>query len=152
VRRLRHITLSTGHVRDSDRSEIADEALSVCADLLVAAMIVAPESVPIPATDCTLRVTGAGRCLVATVYGPSGAAIVTMGVATHSRCGARLWRSLHDSATGALATDDWECPAEPWCAVRLEPGALLHMGAMEWAGDLERCLAWAAVLRRETIA
>jgi hypothetical protein len=45
-----------------------------------------------------------------------------------------------------------ECPVEPWCAVRIEPGALLHMGAMEWAGDLERCLAWAAVLRRETIA
>lgn len=154
MRHLRHVTMTTGHVRDSDRSEIADDALSVCADLLDAAMIVAPDAVPIPAVapPCALRVSGSGRCLVATVHGPDDAPILTIGVATHSRCGARLWRSLHETALGALATDDTPCPPEPWCAARLEPGAVLHPMAMAWLGDFERCLAWAAVLRRETIS
>lgn len=152
MRRLRHITLTTAHVRDSDRSEIADAALAVVGELLDAALLTAPDAVPIPATDCALRVTSAGRCLVATVHGPDGAPIVTLGVATHSRCGARLWRELHETATGPIATSPDECPAEPWCAVRLEPGVVQHMSAMQWAGDFERCIAWAAVLRRETIA
>lgn len=156
---VRHVTLTTGHVRDSERSEIADDALVVCADLLDAALIASPGMVPIPAVEppCRLRVSAEGRVMLATVHGPdtsidgrdlAAPPIVTFGVALHSRGAAMLWRLLHDDTSTVLATDRERVPSAPWIATRVEVGAMLYPDALHWLGDFERCLAWAALARR----
>ena len=146
---LHHVTLTTGHVRRSTRDEIAEDVRPQIAALLAAALDgqepVIPGAEP---PGCTLRVIDDGttrRCCTVEVLAPypeQTEVIVTVGIAGHSRCGAALWRHLHDGHDD-LVTAGEPCPPEPWCAVRLEVGLALYPEAAEWLGDLERCLAWA---------
>jgi hypothetical protein len=142
---IRHITLTTGHVRDSFADEISPEAIQVCGDLIE--RMTAGESPAIPGFE-SFRVSGVsyGRCFVATVWSGKEP-IVTIGIATHSRCGAETWRALHQLAAPLppLSTSVDECPPEPWCAARLEVFAAFYPDVMAWIGDFERCLAWAFV-------
>lgn len=149
-RYLQHVTLDTGHVRRSPRSEVEAETIPAVSRLLSLAL--AGDEAWIPAVEprCRLTAAASGRCLVATVWGPDAGEqrvpLATLGVAGRSTCGSRLWRRLHDGRPAempALKTDAARVPPEPWCAVRLEPGLALHPEAAEWLGDLERCLAWA---------
>jgi hypothetical protein len=88
-----------------------------------------------------------GKCLLVTAYdAPSGVPLVAFGIAPHSRCGAPLWRRLHDRALPSK-TDPEQCPIEPWLAVRMEIGIAEHLEATNWLGDWERCLAWAWLSR-----
>jgi hypothetical protein len=155
-RYLRHVTLTTGHVRDSRRDEVHDDVIAALVPLLDRALT--GEHVPIPgATACTLTGGVHGRCVALTVWGPPvdghAVPIVTIGVATHSRCGAHLWRSLHarSSIHTPVVTLVDQVPPEPWCAALLEPGSLIYPEAMGWLGDLERCLAWAWLERYEAM-
>lgn len=72
--------------------------------------------------------------------------MVTVGIATHSRAGAPLWRLLIETASTPLQPLD--CPSEPWVVARLEPAIVTAsrdvVGAL---GDLERCLGWAWIER-----
>lgn len=97
MRDLYHVTLSTGHVRMSARSEVSESALAYCAELLAraiarqaayadaalaagmamhghrpgpAAAPPEPDPLPIHATDCALTAAAYGRCLLATIWGP----------------------------------------------------------------------------------
>jgi hypothetical protein len=150
TRALRHVTLSTGHTRDSPRSEVDDAAVAVCSRLLDEARAGGRPEVP-GTPGLRLRVTREGRCLLATVAWPDGAPVITYGVASHSRCGAQLWRLLHGadpSLYGTLATDPERAPSEPWLAVRIEPGVALLADlrdTMLLLADFGRCLAWAAL-------
>lgn len=150
TRALRHVTLATGHTRDCTRSEVDDAAVAVCSRLLDEARAGGRPAVP-GTPDLRLRVTREGRCLLATVETPDGAPVVTYGVATHSRCGAQLWRLLHradPSIYGSLATDPDRAPAETWLAVRIEPGVAFLADlrdTMLLLADFGRCLAWAAL-------
>lgn len=152
TRRLRHVTLTTGHVRDSDLAEISDEALVICRELIARATAgEVAESVPIPGAD-GYHLTGraAGRCLVLTVWHEAAHdPIATIGVAGHSRCGARLWRELHRWGQTPVVTDPERCPAEPWVAAVLDIGIVEHQDAVHWLGDFERCLGWAWISRSD---
>jgi hypothetical protein len=154
-----HVTLTTSHVRRSYRSEVADEALDVVGRLLAEALDgrdpVIPGLVP---RLCTLQVVGEGRCMSATVLSPydeeTGGLqpLVTIGVATHSRCGAALWRPLHQGEVVSLRDEASPppCPPEPWCAARIEPALAFYGPETALAlGDFERCLAWAWIARCE---
>lgn len=157
-RHIRHITLTTGHSRYSYRSEVSDQAVAVCRDLIdridrITSGAVA-ESVQIPGVGgYYLSGRASGRCLVGTVWSgrhaPSindpaiPAPICTIGVASHSRCGAALWRMLHQHGETPVVTDADQCPPEPWVAVALDAGIIEHQDAAHWLGDFERCLAWA---------
>jgi len=149
VTHIRHVTLTTGHARDSFQGEVAPEALGALADLLSQAL--AGGRAPIPNTGCALTATAEGHALLATVYGAeaSGVAppIVTIGVARKSRVSPRLWGLLHEDRL-QLATDPDTWPPAPWCAARLDVGAATYPEAMGWVGDFERCLAWAWVVRQ----
>src|SRR5690606_15382947 len=81
------------------------------------------------------------RCLHAAVW-QGETILVSIGVAAHSRCGASLWRMMHDSPY-PLATSAEDRPPEPWIAARIEAGLALYPEAANWLGDMERCLAWA---------
>lgn len=153
TRHLAHITLTTGHSRRSWRREVGDDTIALLQPLLADVLAGRQVAVPGDVGDYTLSASGAGRCLIATVWGPpvaeAGGArppVVTLGVAGHSRCGATLWRLLHDSPRPPAVMPEMaitRCPPEPWCAVRIEVGAALCPDAMAWLGDFERCLAWA---------
>lgn len=150
-RYIRHVTLTTGHVRESWRHEISDEALAACRRLLTEMTATEGAIAQIPGVgDYCLSGTAAGACLVATIWsGAPSVCIATIGVAAQSRCGARLWRELHRWGQTPVVTDPAHCPAEPWVAVALEAGLAQHGEAAQWLGDFERCLAWAWVEGRE---
>lgn len=153
-RYIEHVTLTTGHTRRSPRSEVSDEVVAMLRPLLDRALRGEHVAIPGAVPACTMTGGVHGRCCAVTVWSqdpvsggtarPQPVPIATVGVAEHSRCGAYLWRHLHETAQPPqqLATRPDQVPPEPWCAARLEVGAALVPEAMEWLGDLERCIAW----------
>lgn len=142
---IRHVTLTTGHVRDSYADEVARYALDATAEILAQALADDTATVPLPIPGHSLGAKATSQCLTATVWadGPPSECICTIGVALHSRCGAGLWRALHRYGTTAVVTDPERCPPEPWVAAALEAPIAQHVAATEWLGDMERCIAWA---------
>lgn len=145
--RMRHVTLTTGHSRDSERSEIDDGALAICADLIAhigSGKISEPVAIP-GCAGYSLSGRTAGKCMVATVWadGPPSEMVVSIGIAAQSPCGAAIWRTLHQVTAMPAATDPDQQPPAPWCGVVIEPALARHTDAAHWLGDFERCLAWA---------
>jgi hypothetical protein len=144
-RYLLHVTLSSGHVRKSPRSEVADDVITVLRPLLSRALT--GDHAPILGYTITGGVHG--RCCAITFWRvdelTGRVPVITVGVAPHSRCGAHLWRSLHEDLPpgSVVRTSPDDVPQEPWCAARLDIGAAaLGPDQMMLFGDLERCIAW----------
>lgn len=143
-RYIRHLTVDTGHVRDSYRAEIRDDVIAVLRPLLERAAAGHVVDVPgevrpagcrmvaVPGRDRGLRVTVSAPAMGSS--GPSLDPLVTFGVAPSSLAGAALW-----SEWGR----EGEPPAAPWCATVLRGGLVQHPEAAAWLGDYERCCAWA---------
>lgn len=149
---IQHLTLSTGHTRRSYRSEVRDDVVTYCRDLIDQAIAGEEEGlrVPIPSLGCDLGVVSTSRSLLVSVQREE-VPLVTFGLATHSRSGASLWRVLTEVGASTPIHETVKlCPPEPWCAVRLEPGATLADHDVLMAlGDFERCMAWAFIERAE---
>lgn len=148
MRYLRHLTLDTGHQRDSYRDEVADDVVAMLRPLLERA--VRGEHVPIPGDiepACTMTGgVGRDRALLLTICGPPTLGvdhppILQLGVAPSSLAGAALWREWFGTAR------DDRTPAAPWCCVRIMPAMAVYPSAAEWLGDFERCAAWAWLAR-----
>lgn len=144
---LHHVTLQTGHTRRSPRSEVADGVVAQLRPLLELALT--GEHAPLWTPGYTITGTRHGPCATVTLWAqhteggpPEPVPVVTIGIAGHSRCGAHLWRALHERGDGAYATDPERVPPEPWVADRLEAGMALHPDAAEWTGDYSRCVGW----------
>lgn len=148
---IRHITLTTGHARDSFPGEVSPEAIAACRqiiDQIIGGTISEPAS--IPGTGCHITGRASSKCLLATVwYRGEQRPLCTIAVAAHSRCGAKLWRDLHTWGETSVVTDPDRCPPEPWVAAALYSGIESHMEAAHWLGDFERCLAWAWLAKIE---
>lgn len=145
---LHHITLNTGHSRRSYRHECADKAVSDVAGIVAAADQDGEAEFPSPTGLMVLRPLDASesRHVAAwTVNEPQGPALVTFAAAAKARPGAAVWRALHDSHREPfpLATRRDEMPPAPWLAVLLHMSGMAHP-ALEWLGDFERLVAWAA--------
>lgn len=142
---LAHVTLTTGHVRRSPRDEVGAPALEVLRPLL--ARVLAGETVEVPWVDGTYRLRGVADagCCALVLLGDDAAIVATIGIGGDPAGSPALWRQLHQYALDAapVVTDPAAPPPVPWCAARLDVGATTHPDAMEWLGDLERCLAWA---------
>lgn len=153
---IQHLTLATGHVTGIERGDVAGEALARMGPWLAAA-VESGESMPLPVSalgaysGLALVLDGA---LIVTISGPPidgrTPPLVTLGVAKRSRHGAALW-PLMTGGTTPPARPGIQRPAEPWCAVAIWPTAALYPEALEWLGDLERCIAWAWVTRAEEL-
>lgn len=145
-RHLWHVTLTTGHGRESPRSEVLERTVTMLAPVVERALAGERVADPLP-PGYTLTGTDYGPCAQFVVEAESEDGpepILTLGVATHSRCGAGMWRALHEGRA-ELATDPEHSPGLPWLADRIEPGMALHPDAASWTGDLSRSLAWAFV-------
>lgn len=151
---LHHVTLQTGHVRESPRSEVRDEVVRELAPLLHRVAGGREEPVPWVEGGYTLTGAAAGDVAIVTVWGPRvegiPAPVVTVGIAAGQEEAGRLWALLHqpyEAQLGEPVTPADQPPPLPWCAARLEVGAAIHVDVLPWMGDLERCLAWAWVER-----
>lgn len=149
-RYLQHVTLNTGDIRRSPRSEVANDVVARLRPLVERALTGEHVAVPGEAGYTMTGVEQAHCCLV-TLWAPSpmgGTAgpdlipVLTLGIAARSRCGAYLWRKMHERQDLTYATDPDRTPPEPWLAERLDVGAAHHADAMEWTGDFARCAAW----------
>lgn len=151
-RYIRHLTLDTGHQRDSYRDEVDDGVLELLRPMLDRA--VRGEHVPVPGavepSGCTMSGgVGRSRALLLTVSGPTALGrhsvertpIVQIAVAPDSLASAELWRTWIGSER------DDRTPRPPWCAVRLMAGMAVYPQAAHWLGDYERCCAWAWIDR-----
>jgi hypothetical protein len=147
VSTLAHVTLTTGHVRQSPRSEVASHVLPMLQDWLRDAL--AGQVVPMQTPSRARYTMTASASADALTYelAREGVRIVTGGVARVDGVeSAATWRVLHDDPPAPLATDPLHPPAAPWCAARIESGVMRSADAVSdlyWLADLERCLAWA---------
>lgn len=141
---LAHVTLTSGDVRHSPRREVTDQIVTLLAPLL--ARVLAGATVDVPYVEGEYVLSGAsdGDCCALTVEPSVGPLVATIGIAAGEAGAAALWQQLHVYAPDAspLATRAEAPPPAPWCAARLDRGAVTHPEALVWLGDLERCLAW----------
>lgn len=155
---INHISLTTGHIRRSDRAEVSGETLARVGPWL-AVLVESGQNAPLPVSglsDYTGHATVIDGALIVTISGPvatdgpmvgKAPPLISMGVAKRSRQGAALWTLM----TGPLmptAYQGVQRPAEPWAAVTVWPTVVMHPGAVQWLGDLERCIAWAWIERK----
>lgn len=126
TRYIWHYTVSTGHGRRSARSEASDAAVTICKLQIAEAL---RDQTPYVQPDYRLKASAAGGALLATLMA-GDRSVVTAAVCRKSRDSARLW---------AMIGQNGAPPAPPWLA------AIIHTDdpAILWAGDWERCVAWA---------
>lgn len=137
-----HLTLTTGHMRESPRSEVSDATIAALTPLLATGQHALPGVV-----GYGLRVTIERGALVATVLHAArvhdhryAIPMATVGAAADSEALEAL-RQLYGDAMAQVTS-------APACVVELHDTLALYPHAAEWLGDLERCLAWAWVEHR----
>jgi len=144
---MQHITLNTGHIRQSPKHEVADDIMPIMQELL--ATVLAGGHAAMPGFEgITINGAAQGHCLLATVWDRAEVPLVTVGVAAEPECGAELWQMLHAYTEQHLVTDQAEQPPVPWCAARMEISSIARPDTVSWLGDFERCLAWAWLERQ----
>ena len=141
---LHHITLSTGHTRRSPRAEVSDDTIKALQPWLQAA-IEHKHSYPLPGPLGALdgfaaQVSVDHGALLCTLSKHASGPLITFGVAAKSRQSGELWAMM---CAQFGAADALVAPGTPWCAVALHPAFMAQVGMSEWAGDFERCTAWA---------
>ncbi len=131
TRTLCHYTITSGHSRQSPRSEVRDDVIAELAPLLCPGN----HPMPAPAGGYRLRVTIDGSTMAATVTTGSGIPLATTIVCVDQ---AGLDAALR--ATGMIPATEISLP----CAlVEIHPTLALDPDASGWLGDFERCIAWA---------
>lgn len=140
-----HITLTTGDSARQDRAGVSDATMARLVPWLRSALA-NPARVTIPDTGGYMaQAHVADEALLITMYTPQPdigepIPLLIFGVAVRSSHAAPLWELLVEQP-GVLK--DVRQPGTPWCAVVPYPALLSHPAALEWAGDFERCIAWA---------
>jgi hypothetical protein len=155
---LNHLTLTTGHLARTQRSDVKPVASELLADWLPATINSGrSHALPVPELcHISAQVFVQSGTLVVTVSAPVGpheqgkphtgqtVPLVTLGVAQRAGQGADLWASL---TTAFPTAHGLEMPSTPWLAVAVHPSIAAYTGPVEWLGDFERCLAWAWITR-----
>jgi hypothetical protein len=147
---IKHITLQSGHSRDSYAGEVRPDIIALCQVMIGECLATDGVRVNFPADlkldGYTLMCGrfGGGELTGSVWFGKTEPVpLVNFAIASKSRSGKHLWNALHEQATLPPATDPQPCPPEPWIAVSIEPDIEYYADALEWLGDFERCLAWA---------
>lgn len=152
---ITHITLNTGHTSRIQQGDVSGETLARVTPWLHA-LLQSGQLMPIPVSGLgayTAHAAVQDGALVLTVNGPTvtdvgpllgvSPPVVTIGVAKKSRHD-HLW-GLLTGPVMPLAKTGITRPQSPWCGVVIHPTIAMHLDALEWLGDFERCIAWAWV-------
>lgn len=147
---IKHLSIATGRVVHSERSDVPDGRFAALARWLAGAVeSSAIEVLPPPFSPYGARCRVQDGALMVTVHTPrteSGGPslpLVTFGVAQDAGQGAALWAVLLQGTSHAAGLYP---PAAPWCATHLHP-AHVHVDDAAWLDDLERGVAWAWMAR-----
>lgn len=140
-----HLTLNTGHVRESPRSEVGDDVIDMLRPL------VRTTGGPLPhSPGYAAQITRAGRDAMYTisrVIDDEAAPLVTCGLAVDDP--ETVWHALVRCTGGRVQA---EMPsATPWLGIVIHPVTLLAPAALSWLGDAERCIAWALIEESERV-
>ena len=136
---LAHFTLNTGHLRDSPRSEVAAGVTEHLAPILQQALSAHHAPIKRPGDGDTLCLLTARRDYELLSY--ELRAVENGRLLVACACARDETPEAHTYLATLRRHADVPFPlAAPWLVVTL--GSLSFAEAM-WAGDLERCLAWA---------
>jgi hypothetical protein len=152
---LNHVTLTTGHCRQSPRPEVSDYIVKVIRPWLKRA-IVAGYPIPMPGKlegYSAMVSNETGLCII--IYAPRKVLYLTekgepkpiLAFATAQTQEEQdiLWPLMHK----VYELEQKAVPPElPWCAAVLLPPLAFHLEAMDWIADFERCVAWAWITER----
>ncbi len=129
-----HLTLLTGHTRESPRSEVADHVIDVLRPWL------APGTHPITQVPggYSLVVPVVERGYLATVQ-QGRVPIASIGVAADEGEAEIVWPALVELQRAVAEPVATRPATTPWCAVAL---LVVSPATSDWLGDFERCLAW----------
>jgi hypothetical protein len=155
---INHLTLLTGHLARTPRSDVAPEIIKLLSDWLVTTLD-SGRTHPLPVPSVShfgIQTLTKNGLLQVTVFGPSGQhkqgkphngpvmPLVTFGVAGDSLQGKELWEALTAKFETKLGLIQ---PDAPWCIVAIHPTVIAYPSALAWLGDFERCIAWAWLTR-----
>lgn len=159
---INHVTLSTGHIAKTERSDVLPEITQLLAEWLSETTNTgALHALPVPSlSHFGAQVLVQNGALLVTVSAPTGPhqqgkphkgqtiPLITMGVAQDAQQANELWLSMKKAFGAAQGL---EMPETPWLVVAVHPGIAIYRGPVEWLGDFERCIAWAWITRRPNL-
>jgi len=154
---INHVTLNTGHNCKSPRSEVSNKTIEIISSWLDGA-IKSNINVCLPTSDLknyTAYATEAEDGLMVTISGNSKqilggepVPLVTMCVVNQEHKENDVWQLMTGPHMPKVARGV-VCPEKPYLGVSIWPMAFLYFEALEWLGDLERCIAWAWLERKK---
>ena len=147
MKTMNHITMTTGHNRVSPRSEVQQGTMKMVTTWMLMALADGkPTPLPCPLGEKGFhaRLSVDAGALFCTLFGSKTLPLLTFGVAVDETQSDVLWgRMCKEDGVGKGLTK----PAAPLCAVTLHTGftTCLDVDMWSWAGDFERCVAWAFI-------
>jgi hypothetical protein len=164
--RFQHITFTTGHSCDQPREAVPADVSARLSKLIAESLANGGwTSLQRFGFDSHLHVSTFGTTLLAELYLPcknpqAAEPAIRIGISAGSCSGTDGWKQLRAHALHVAEDVPLNPPAHPWIAAVVDLSALLairdinqlaaYMAMMQWAGDFERCLAWAFVNWLET--
>lgn len=130
---IQHIDLGTGYASRVARADVSAEALREAGELVTDML----RGVPRTWRGYRLTAIATGRCMSVTIA-RGGSVDARIGVATHSRCAASLWRLLTE-VERRCPTLRAERPRQPWVATDMA----IDMPDYQAVDALAPALAWA---------
>lgn len=147
MKHINHLTINTGHVRRSPKSEAPDDVTRRLLPTILAAL--KGSRVKVTGTDCTMTAGATGTALSVAVYGrpvnETENPLILFTVATDKESSKIAWDGLWHVAPGmvpGIQKIDIP-PAPPWISVLVCAGFMMELDFASMAGDFERCVAWA---------
>lgn len=137
INHINHITLTTGHIRQTTPDEIGKGWYFALNRIINDSFQSHAELLP----GYTLKSSRSGDTSIGTVYATADGAPIITTLCTNSNQ-PELWEMLHDTATLPLATERSNPPAAPYIADRLEVGASEHLDALKWTAGFSRGFGW----------
>jgi hypothetical protein len=141
---IKHITINTGHARDSLAGEVEPRIVDQMAAVVWHMSHTLGTRLPAPLAGFHLSTPPIrGRCMLCWLYRTSDELfIMTIGVATEQACADKVWAELcNDGELEPEERDD--TPEVPWVAVLLQPGLeSIEPETVKMVRDFDRSLAW----------
>jgi len=134
---LNHVTLNTGHVRQTYPGEVDKRLFFRLKRILNDSF--RPEGAEL-INGYRLKSTQIEVATIATIFALDGAPILT--TACSKQDDGTIWRMLHETTNEPLKTKASDPVPVPYIADRLEIGVMAHMDALKWTGDFSRCFGW----------
>lgn len=136
---INHITLNTGHTRNSYPNEVSKELYFILKRLQKE--LLSENGAEIIDGYRAEGKYAKGHGLLITLYSKNKIPILTS-IVVNENDDDFLWKLLHEHSTTPLKTKATNPPKKPYIADKIEIGAIAHMDAMEWTGDFSKCIGW----------